>query len=447
MKYKKILKWELFAGLAIILAVNFVLFNLFVNAIFKNTLDSELNSRLKIIGQNIQKRVGPLAFSLTPADKYTGFYREYMAVLEEFKEPWSMDITLVNPSGRVCVTTGSTYGIERQVFETDRDLSITYFDNGAPAKTYIQKYESGGLKGYIIMDLRGGALASFDRINRAQTVIMLVLFGFAIIIAFIFSYLVTRRIEYTVREMEVISRGDMDRQVKIEWFDEISYLQNQINKMVKNLKEIQESRYREIQIVAMGLAHEIKNPAAAIYNLSEIAQKGALDGRSKETIAKIKNEVMRLNSIVEKFIHFARENEIKKSSFILGYFTDMLKGQYENLIISYEGMTAKDSIHIDDVLMERAFKNIIKNSYEAGATETVLNAGREGGQIVFRITDNAKLIDGSLRDKIFIPFFTTKSSGMGIGLAITKNIIDKHGGNVEYLAENGKNCFKIKIPE
>jgi signal transduction histidine kinase len=447
MRYRKIFKWELFAGLAVILAVNFALYNLFINAIFKNALDSELNSRLKITGSSIQKRIDPLAFSLTPADKFTGFYKNYMAVLDEFREPFGMDITLVTPSGRVCMSTGQVYGGERQVFESDRDLSITYFENNEPQKTYIQKYMSNGsLAGYIIMDLRGGSLMSFRSIEAAQNILAFSMLAFAIVIALVFSLLVTRRIDYTVGEMEIISRGDMDRQIRIGWFDEISYLQDQINKMVRNLKEIQDSRYREIQIVAMGLAHEIKNPAAAIYNLAEIAQKGKIDPRSMENIGKIKSEVMRLNNITEKFIHFARENEIKKSPVPAGSFMDMLREQYSGLIIKYDGMTGKDTMQIDDVLMERAFKNIVKNAYEAGARDTVISVSRRGDSIIFDITDNAPMIEPSISDKIFIPFFTTKAAGMGIGLAITRNIIEKHGGRVVYKAVEGKNCFEVVLP-
>jgi signal transduction histidine kinase len=449
MTYKKIFKWEIFAGLTVILVINFILLNLLVDTVFKNALDRELDSRLSIIGDSLEKNVDESVFLLSHEDKYSSFYRKALDTIAEVKNTWSMDITFMNTRGKTCVSTVAGYDfLDSYILKGSENYSITYFDNGVPVKNYIYRYMKGdSLKGYIVMQLKGGALSFFTGIKKVQMSIMVWMFLFALAVSFIFSYLITRRIEYTVREMEIISKGDMDRQVKIGWFDEFSYLQDQVNKMVRSLKELQESRYREIQIVAMGLAHEIKNPAAAIYNLAEVMQKGKIDEKAGITITKIKNEVTRLNSITEKFIHFAREKEISKSSFDLGYFVNMLKEQYPALVLKYYGLTEKDSVQMDDVLLERAFKNIIKNAYEAGAAEVALEISKGQNKAVFRIVDNGKSIDPSVVDKIFVPFFTTKSTGMGIGLAITKNIIEKHGGTIEYKVADGRNCFEVSLPD
>jgi len=101
------------------------------------------------------------------------------------------------------------------------------------------------------------------------------------------------------------------------------------------------------------------------------------------------------------------------------------------------------SINIDTLLMERAVKNIVKNSYEAGASSVKITYYEPTRTIT--ITNNAQLIDAATAEKIFIPFFTTKPGGMGIGLAITKNIIEKHGGKIQYKSENGLNVFVITI--
>src|ERR1017187_438942 len=103
MKYKKIFKWELFAGVACILVINFMLLNLFVNAIFKNVLDREINSRLEIITSNLEKSLEPMDFSLVPEDKFTGFYGRCMAALKDIKDAWGMDVTLFNKSGRAAL--------------------------------------------------------------------------------------------------------------------------------------------------------------------------------------------------------------------------------------------------------------------------------------------------------------------------------------------------------
>lgn len=446
MKFRKILKWELFAGLTVILVINFLLLNLLVNTIFKNAIDKELDNRLGIIGESLEKRLDDTAFLLSPEDRFTPFYTRYLAALEETKNTWALDVSLIDARGKTCVTTRQGYNFFDSYFmKAGENYSITYFEEGQPVKNYVHRYlKDGRLMGYIVMELRGKALSFFGEIRSLQAGIMLWLFIFALVIAFIFSFLITRRIEYTVKEMEIIAKGDMDRQVKIDWFDEFSYLQDQINKMVRDIREIQESRYREIQIVAMGLAHEIKNPAAAIFTLAEVIQRGRVDAGTAEKIGQIKAEVTRLNTIVEKFIHFAKEMEPQKNSVCLADFIALLTGQYAELKVNAPDPAG--TVLMDEVLMERAFKNIIKNSYEAGAKNVEVAAARENSSHVFRISDDAPLIGPEVRDKMWIPFFTTKSTGMGIGLAITKNIIEKHKGSVQYLVEGGRNCFKIVLP-
>src|ERR1035437_3989961 len=447
MKYKKIFKWELFAGVAGILVINFILLNLLVNAVFKNVLDREINSRLAIISGNIEESLAPTAFSLSSEDKFTGFYSHSMDILMKIKDTRGIDITLFNNAGREAISTEKGFKLVESYLPPGNQ-SITYFESGVPVKIYSTPYSnSGKIYGSIVLTIRGRALAAFGEIRSLQTNIMLVLFAFALAVSFLFSFLFTRRIGQTVKSMESISKGGAIELIKVDWFDELSFLQSEINRMVHGLKVLEDTRYKEIQIVAMGLAHEIKNPAAAIYNLSEIIQRGKPDPKTAESITKIKSEVNRLNSITEKFIGFARDNELKKSSFVLGYFIGAIKEQYGSLEIVYDNIEANDSIHIDDVLMERALKNIIKNAYEAGASKTVLTVKKENGMINLEICDDAPVIPPETAAKIFIPFFTTKSTGMGIGLAITKNIVEKHGVSMEYDASSGKNCFRIKIPE
>ena len=86
---------------------------------------------------------------------------------------------------------------------------------------------------------------------------------------------------------------------------------------------------------------------------------------------------------------------------------------------------------------------LIQNSYEAGAKNVKVLYEAAARRIV--ISNDAEPIDTETAKKIFIPFFTTKPGGMGIGLAITKNIVEKHGGKIEYKSEHGNNVFLITI--
>ena len=443
MKYKNIFKWELFAGIAAVILINFILLNLVINTAISSVLDRELNKRLDIIGRSIQEDIGPGVFLLSPEDNSTVFYRNTLEKMKRTKDKWSMDISFVNLDFRPCISTKDE-NPGSMVFNSSE---ITVFDRGVPEKTRLFSYmESGKLMGYIHMHMRGPGLVTFNKVRRVQLIAMAVLFVFAMVIVFVFSHFITRRINYTVTAMEKISKGGDVKPIKVDWIDEFSYLQDQINHMVMNLKELEESRLKEIQIVAMGLAHEIKNPAGAILNLAELAEKKAPDDKQRERLEKIKQEVRRLNSITDKFIHFAREKEVVKERVIFRDFYNILKEQYENVIIKYEGASENDMMEMDPVLMERAVKNLVKNAYEAGASEVEIKTVKGDKIGALKVSDNAPLIPDDVKDKIFISFYTTKSDGMGIGLAITKNIIEKHDGRIEYRQDNGRNVFEITVP-
>lgn len=449
MKYKKLLKWELFFGFLLIFVVTFFLLNLFVNTIFKNIFDKEINSRLDIIGNILQKEISPDCFALSDDFKDTFLYKKTLTFLNKQKEMYGIDFYLLNKNGYVSIGTSAEFNlIGKYLLNETEDYSITYFENNIPNKFYLFPYKSNNiLIGYILMMVKGKFLNSFIQIKKMQLKLIIIIFILALLISFIFSYFFTLRIQNTVASIEKISKGDLNHRINIKWFDEFSYLQDQINKMIDNIKELQSSRYKEMQIIAMGLAHEIKNPLTAIFNVIEIIEKKIKT--STEIISetkKIKDEIYRLNNIINRFISFARDEKINKNSVILGDFINLLLNNYPDLKIQSSIEIKTLSINIDEVLMERAFKNLIKNSKEANANEIILEIISDGNYIIFRIIDNATLIADEIKDKIFIPFFTTKSDGMGIGLSITKNIIEKHGGSITYDSINNKNVFIIKLP-
>ena len=445
MKYKKIFKWELFSGISVILIISFVFFNFFVYGFFLNLLDKELNNRLQLISDELQSNIDDIVFTFTSAEKYSKLYEKYLNILENTKKRWSVDTVLLNLRWQNCISTIPEYKYFSPDFLSININNITYFENGIPVKEYIQPFKKNNIiKGYIYMKMKGNILQQFISIKKNQYLIFLIIFIFALIISFVFSYLFTKRIDNTITIMEKISRGE-NKTITVSWFDEFSYLQEQINKMVLNLKELQEQRTKEIQLVAMGLAHEIKNPIAAIYNLIEIIQKKPDDNKNIERLNNIKQEIMRLNSITDKFIHFAKEDNLIKEKVQLKSFFKFISEQFDINVI-YKNINESQIIEIDTILMERAFKNLIKNSYEAGAKNIDIIIEKNEKFLSICLIDDAKLIPDDIKDKIFIPFFTTKQTGMGIGLAITKNIIEKHNGKIEYKSLENKNRFEIIIP-
>jgi len=443
MKHKKIFKWEILAGFAVILLINVFFLNLFVNTAFKNILDAETDSRLESVARHLDSVTDPVIFMLSKDYSATGVYSAYMDTLKKESALWKTDITLFGKNGGICASTlESPPLLDSYITAMGTQYSVTFFDRGVPVKKYYHTYKRDSrIYGTISLEQKGESLQAFTNIKKNQMTIVILLLAASMILAFLFSYFVTKRIDKTVEAMEKISAGAEKSPLIPAGFDEITYLQEQINTMVDRLKTAQETRFEEIQITAMGLAHEIKNPAAAIYSLAELIQRPGQEKNSVKLAAKIREEITRLNSITDRFIRFAREEDVIREEIPAADFMRLITQQFPDVDAKTE--PENTLINIDVLLMERAVKNIVKNSYEAGAKNVKVLYEAAARRIV--ISNDAEPIDTETAKKIFIPFFTTKPGGMGIGLAITKNIVEKHGGKIEYKSEHGNNVFLITI--
>lgn len=441
MKYNRLVKWRFFGAAAFILALNFILLNLLINTAFKNILDREITDRLRLAAGEISRKIPDAAFLLSPNDRLTTLYSEVIALLQDYKYSRKMEITVIDSNGRVCITT------RQDVFPPNISIipgfehNITYFENNLPVRDFI--YPVATL-GYILINLRGEqGLSAFTRLKETQAGVMAALFAVALLITFWVSGFITKRIEKTAAGLESMAEG-AEKLIKVEGNDEIAFLQDRINKMTSRLKEEQELKFREIELAAMGLAHEIKNPSAALLNLSELAIRLCREPQVKEKLEKIKQETERLCVITERFVDYAKKAPLKTERVKLIDFLRTASAGFSDgsIEISPEGCEAE--AEIDTVLAARAVRNIIKNSFEAGADNAVITiSALDGGAAVIKIQDNAPLIEEQLREKIFVPFFTTKTGGMGIGLPISRSIIERHGGSLFYSANSGSNVFTI----
>ncbi len=441
MKYSRLVKWRFFGAAALILALSFILLNLLINTAFKNILDREITDRLRLASGEISRKIPAAAFLLSPDDRLTTLYSDTITVLQEYKSSWKMEITLIDRGGRVCITTRQDRFTPHVSIIPGFEYNITYFENSLPVRDFIYPVSE---EGYILINLRGEqGLSAFTRLKDAQAGVMAALFAAALLITFWVSGFITRRIEKTAAGLESMAEG-AETLIEVEGNDEIAFLQDRINKMTIRLKQEQEIKFKEIELAAMGLAHEIKNPSAALLNLSELALRSCKEPQVKEKLEKINQETQRLCVITERFVDYAKKAPLKTERVrVTDFINDSSAGYPEGSVKAVvEGFEAE--AEIDTVLAARALRNIIKNSLEAGAQQVMITAASPGDDTaVITIEDDAPLIEEQLRDKIFVPFFTTKTGGMGIGLPISRSIIERHGGSLFYSAKGGSNIFTI----
>ena len=209
--------------------------------------------------------------------------------------------------------------------------------------------------------------------------------------------------------------------------------------------------------LSAGLAHEIRNPLSTIKGSAEMLLKNvdANGAVAHELAGFISTEVDRTNALVTRFLDFARPLALRLDKTEIAQVIDEAVAQVEKhtppLDVSIYKNYSPDipPFLIDRQLIERVLYNLILNAAQASPPQgTITVKTRQLGDTVeIDVIDRGSGIAPKDRESIFNPFFTTKSSGVGLGLAIVSKIIDEHGGQITVESEPGAgSVFRVFLP-
>ena len=206
---------------------------------------------------------------------------------------------------------------------------------------------------------------------------------------------------------------------------------------------IQREKLASLGEMAAGVAHEIRNPLGGIKMATNLLSSPELDGSplSQEMARSILSGIAEIEGIINNLLDFTRDTRLERGEYELARILDPLveaaaaEGRTRGVTVGY-GRVARDVIAFaDGQKLRQVFTNIMKNALEAvdprrseGRVEVNLFA--DGERVTVEVADNGVGISAGDRDRIFLPFFTTKPSGTGLGLSIVKKIVDLHGGEV-----------------
>jgi len=230
---------------------------------------------------------------------------------------------------------------------------------------------------------------------------------------------------------------------------------------VETRRRLLEERYAELAALAGGLAHEIKNPLSTLnLNLQLLAEdfqdcESPRERRAFEKIGRLQQVVERLEGLLNDFLRFARVER-------LNFRPTRLMDAVEEIVDFYSPQAAAKSIVVrsdvsDDLplvsldrdLFKQALFNLLLNAQNAmpNGGELILRARADGGRVLLSIIDTGVGIKPEAMEKIFQPFFSTRSGGSGLGLPTAKRIVDAHDGKltVESVAGQGT-AFTIDLP-
>ena len=293
--------------------------------------------------------------------------------------------------------------------------------------------------------------------------------AFIFLIAGTIALFLTNRItiSFTLisRKMQEINLGKTNEVVEWRRNDEIGVLVREYNKMVKKLEESavalakseREGAWREM---ARQVAHEIKNPLTPMKLSIQYLQK-ALDNNSanvKEMAASVARtlveQIDHLSKIASDFSQFANIGNPKKEVFDLHEMLYSLVSLYEtteNLLFKWVPVHQRIMVFADKTQLNRLFTNLLQNALEACVNNPrrVISVSEEvrDDTIIVKVSDNGEGIPAEMQSKIFIPNFTTKSSGTGLGLAMSKTIIEQAKGSIWFETVEGEGTtFYVELP-
>ena len=205
--------------------------------------------------------------------------------------------------------------------------------------------------------------------------------------------------------------------------------------------------------LSMEFAHEIRNPLMSISGAFEILKEKSFNSNDKvenKMIRIIENEIDRANTLTRDFLNLENDMKLRKIdinlTLLINHIQEQAQIRYDNINIhcKYERNSPSrvEYIYADEEKMERLFLNLIQNSYEAHAKNVWIEIEKKNDEFFIKIKDDGAGIDYKEREKIFMPFYTTKSHGTGLGLSVCKRVVETHNGTMELL---DKNTFLIRI--
>lgn len=289
------------------------------------------------------------------------------------------------------------------------------------------------------------------------------------IIALLVTIFISRRISKPLllirQSISGIRLGKSNEKINWARKDEIGGLVTEYNRMIDELSKSanllarseRESAWREM---AKQVAHEIKNPLTPL-KLSVQYLKKAWDDNEKDWDQRLNRftktsieQIDSLSDIASAFSDFAKMPVQKMET------VDLKKIIYNAVELFKENSTVEYVLHLpeneyiiiaDKNQMLRVFNNLFKNSIQALASKNdgqiTISVKKSNSELIVMVADNGSGISKEMSDKIFTPSFTTKTSGMGLGLAIVRNIIINTGGDIWFESETGiGSTFYMSFP-
>jgi signal transduction histidine kinase len=315
----------------------------------------------------------------------------------------------------------------------------------------------------------------YTRLRKIQRVLLLISIGgflLGIAGAALLARRITRPLHRLVEGTVRIANGDFSQAIIDTSRDEVGDLARSFNEMTSQLLQtrqrmddanrrlIQHEKLASIGRMAATIAHEIRNPLTSVkLNIQKVAEEEHFAETVKEHIGLSLEGIDQIERFIKELLNFTRVQELSLERWsveqIIEESLKLIKDSLvqKKIIVEKACGEGLPPVLADADKLRQVFLNVLRNAYEAlgsgGKISIYCDAVVEGRRTMVRvrISDNGPGIPEKARPNIFEPFYTTKPSGFGLGLANARKIIEQHNGTIGIGKKRGPGCeFVILIP-
>ncbi|WP_017736166.1 HAMP domain-containing sensor histidine kinase [Pseudomonas sp. CBZ-4] len=394
--------------------------------------------------------------------------------LTSVAEVHSLDLRLylANPKGFSEIF--STQRFQDHPSRIPKDVEAAMRNTRQPSEQFTNNYsglywpifnDAGDLQGVIFSGLlRHSSLVGL--VNQSNLFVLIFLVSSALSLGA--GVLVSRRLTRPLRDLsqgvDAVISGNYQHRVAVSGGDELAQLSSTFNHMTERLGELhhleaqlrRRDRLHALGEVAMGLAHEIRNPLGIIKTATQLLHRRAdLADTDKRHLEYVVSEVSRINELITEFLDFAKPNPPLRVlqparplvDEILGFCAPELAAH--NVDVQVDDQAPGATIYADAKQLKQACLNLILNAIDAMPDGGRLSLGIRsvGDNTLISIADSGQGIPAEMIERIFTPFVTTKASGTGLGLAKVYSIMESHDGSIECTSEKDAGAtFSLYIP-
>ncbi len=241
---------------------------------------------------------------------------------------------------------------------------------------------------------------------------------------------------------------------------EVGFVVDTFHELVTKLKEKEKELEAQVELnqrlsqlgeMSAGISHELRNSMSVISGYAKLLGK-KVDESNKPTVDSIVAEINSMDRVISELLAFAKPADLHTERADLN---NIINESVETVIAGNDAINISINapeiifVRADDVLLRQAISNILINSIDAlpSGGNIEIELSRLSDKAKLSIRDNGPGIPEEIVPKIFLPFFTTRQDGVGLGLALVQKIIVGHGGNIEVVSKEGEGtAFLITIP-